>query len=329
MKFFSVILVLALAVSASSAEVIDLGIAGYTFGYDLNNLGQVVGQGIDPVTNEAYGFVWSGGGVRKFGIEANGLNDNGAVVGSYIKYDRSGRWAYRAYVIDPRKGMRDLRALGGRQSVAKAINNRGDICGSAEVRQNRLGYSWMHAAFWTRNRLFDLGALPGGSWSYAVALNDQNTIVGRSEYAPWLGHAFVWKYGKMRDLGTLGGRESGATRINKFGVISGYAETPEGNFHACLWQDGKIRDLGTLLGGLRSWAESVNDIGQVVGLSEIETGSWHAFLWQDGAMTDLSKSTPLPDGWRIYAAMDINNRGEVLCQASKSGENPRAIILKL
>lgn len=92
----------------------------------------------------------------------------------------------------------------------------------------------------------------------------------------------------MRDLGTLGGRQSVAAAITSSGLIVGWSRTKSGSKHACLWAGGEIRDLGTL-GGANSEAVAVNDRGQIVGWSEIRAVSstgltvgeseYHAVLW--------------------------------------------------
>ena len=42
-------------------------------------------------------------------------------------------------------------------------------------------------------------------------------VVGTNGTAGGQQHAFLWQNGKMRDLGTLGGRDSGASAINASG----------------------------------------------------------------------------------------------------------------
>src|SRR5207245_9209115 len=48
----------------------------------------------------------------------------------------------------------------------------------------------------------NLGTLPGGRVSFAIAINDAGQVVGTSEGGSG---AFLWQNGIMTDLGTLGG----------------------------------------------------------------------------------------------------------------------------
>ena len=78
-------------------------------------------------------------------------------------------------------------------------------------------------------------------------------------YGPW--HAFLWKNGVMRDLGTLGGQYSVATCLNDSGTIGGYSYTAP-NFsrgpHAFVVRGRRMSDLGALPGCSQSLAYSIN-----------------------------------------------------------------------
>jgi len=130
----------------------------------------------------------------------------------------------------------------------------------------------------------NLGTLPGGRVSFAIAINDAGQVVGTSEGGSG---AFLWQNGIMTDLGTLGGASASASGINEAGQIVGISNNASGESHAFVWDNGTMTDLGTLPGDYYSEAYGINDAGQVVGYSFDSSRTYHAFLWQAGTMTDL------------------------------------------
>ena len=91
--------------------------------------------------------------------------------------------------------MTDLGTLGGRESLAFAANERGQIVGTSETARRR----W-HAFVWESGKMTDLGTLAGKQGllypnSLAEAINEHGQILGKSlEYypEPSLSHAIVW-----------------------------------------------------------------------------------------------------------------------------------------
>ncbi len=167
-----------------------------------------------------------------------------------------------------------LPTLGGENSDAAAINNRGQIVGSSNLATE---HHPSHAFLFDHGKMIDLGTLPGGTLSHAAAINDKGQIVGASDYVPnpyprddrVPYHAFLFERGKMRDLGTLAGLSSQAYGINNLGQVVGSSDsipydpnTPDRG-HAFLYDHGKMHDLG----GTGAMALAINDRGQIVGQS--------------------------------------------------------------
>jgi probable HAF family extracellular repeat protein len=160
-------------------------------------------------------------------------------------------------------------------------------------------------------QVLDIGTL-GGNQATAVDINDRGEVTGSASRADGWQHAFIYKDGKMVDLGTLqadrygAGRSNGAD-INNKGEVAGQSLTLDGNSHAVLYSNGAATDLGTL-GGLSSNGYALNESGQVSGISYLTgNGEYHAFLHSPGSgMRDLGT---LGDS---YSTGDgINDAGDV------------------
>src|SRR5690349_9058472 len=123
----------------------------------------------------------------------------------------------------------------------------------------------------------------------------------------------------MTDLGTLDGLSSYARDINAVGLVVGRFVTAAGDWHAFITGPNGMgmTDLGTL-GGDFSYVYAINDAGQVVGNSATAAGEGHAFITGPNGMgmTDLNSLVEWPAGIALANAVDINNVGQVLVNAT-------------
>jgi probable HAF family extracellular repeat protein len=130
--------------------------------------------------------------------------------------------------------------------------------------------------------IVDLGTL-GGPASQAHGLNAKGWVVGEAITAGGQDHAFLYRDGKMVDLGVTSAIST-ARSVNDRGQVAGsyYAK----NYQAFLSSDSKVADLGTL-GSAYSVTFAVNAAGHAVGSSYTTNAREHAFFWDGHAMADL------------------------------------------
>ena len=233
----------------------------------------------------------------------------------------------------------ELGTLGGNQSDAGAVNDRGQVVGAAlntvtdPVPDSSgplaatncaiipINTTEVRAVRWQHGTIHDLGTL-GGPDAMASWINDHGQIVGQSFTSSTVNAStgyptmdpFLWYKGRMIDLGTLGGTSGIANWLTDRGQVAGTSNLAgDQSHHAFLWRNGTILDLGTL-GGANSEAFYANDAGDVVGRADISPSSTdhRAFLWHNGAMINLGTV----DGDDDSTAYSINDHDQVVGDSS-------------
>ena len=188
----------------------------------------------------------------------------------------------------------------------------------------------------------DLGTL-GGEYSFAFSINNSGIITGGSATASQSGGlsqtAFLWRRGRLTNLGTLGGPAcpncnsagSAASANGEVAVLSeNGSAAPEGEDFcefgthllclAAVWKNGKLTALPNLAGGYNSAAFWTNNKGEIVGFSETgvrdstcvqpyQVFRFEGVRWgQDGKAQELR---PLP-GDTVSFAFENNDNGDVV-----------------
>jgi probable HAF family extracellular repeat protein len=323
----------------------------YSFAAAINQLGQIAGTSensqIDPASGnpEFHAVLWQNdkildlgtlGGTASF---AATLNDRGQVIGEALNDvpdplsilgtgDGTTLTQTRAFLWEKGK-MHDLGTLGGPDSWAMYINDRGQVTGTSytsDVVDPNALTPQTDPYLWEDGRMKDLGNF-GGTNSFlgpqfVQALNNRGQVVGIMALAgDQVNHAFFWDGEKLSDLGTFGGSGSIATGINDAGTVVGYAFLPGDRIkHAFLWRNGAMTDLGTVLGDPCSFAFNINSGGQIVGGSQSPDGAGgcindfvHATLWENGESgVDLNTLIPPGSDLQLTVVDWINDRGEIV-----------------
>jgi len=203
----------------------------------------------------------------------------------------------------------DLGSLGGGdESVALAINARGDVVGITTVPNS----DFYHAYIYSGGQMHEITP-PGADFSETNSINNRGEVVGYYSVSingnpdDFINHAFLSSSGKIQELIST---FSFASDISNRGDITGSflisSQSPQDVWHAFLYTRGQLIDLETL-GGDFSEGYGINDRGQVVGYSSIAGNSaQHAFLYSGGQMQDLGTLGGLS------VALRINENGQIV-----------------
>jgi probable HAF family extracellular repeat protein len=241
-------------------RLIDLGTLGGPNSSEwesplINNQGAITGASdtadTDPNAPNCYNpdcfvnhaYIWKkgiladlGGLPSGFGSEGTWINDHGQISGQSLNglIDPLLGTPAAVAVLWERDGrIVDLGSLGGDESLAATVNNRGQVVGAAANTIpdafSMFGWATQTRAFlWQRGTMRDLGTL-GGPDAFAIFINDRGQVGGvaytNSTPNPVAGtptqDPFLWENGKMKDLGTLGGTQGFVNAFNNRGQVAG------------------------------------------------------------------------------------------------------------
>ncbi len=137
-----------------------------------------------------------------------------------------------------------------------------------------------------RYEIVDLGPF-GGTYSYAVAVNELGVVAGTSTTFNGL-HAYLYQDGAMVDLGTpTDFNQSVAQGLNDAGQLISTSEGQYQGEFAYLWEQGAWTPLGSHGDLPHARPTDIDGQGRIVGFSYELGGDYRAFLWEDGAFADL------------------------------------------
>ncbi len=211
----------------------------------MNDYGDIVGWTVQVPGQLGRAVRWDGDSMSELGTlpgfqlsYALDINNAGHVVCNAREHSY---WTERAYVWKSGEII-ELGTFGGRSSTAHAINERGQIVGTADTGMVReapyQNVAISHAFMWENGRLADIGTL-GGKDSVAHAINDHGWIVGISEIdmTSIIGgeqSQFLYMNGEMLDLNRLIPRDSGWQLFNAVAINNRGQILATGNLGVCL-----------------------------------------------------------------------------------------------
>lgn len=360
-----------------------LDCAWSSWGYWISDSGLIAGESennaIDPLVGApgSLAVLWKDGTIINLGTlggnesVAVAVNNGGIVVGGAMnstadpypgRYPDSNFFIFgngteaHAFLWSAGK-MQDLGTLGGPDSFAFLVNERGQVAGASDVdfvSNVVTGGPTVHPFLWQQGKMIDLVAhapagMFGGSYGSVSGLNDSGQVAGTmylSGDLTW--HSFLWDAGEIKDLGTLGGAITTAVALNNAGHVVGRSDVtavceicPTGDqkqlHHPFFWKDGAITDIGVVSGDTAGTAYSVNANDQAVGRTALcikvnpndscESVSYHAFLWENGSIADLQTLVLPGSSITMNDALNINDRGEIVGFGALLSGDQHAVLL--
>lgn len=338
-----------------------------SFAFGFNSRGWVVGVSesgaIDPLTGfrETNAVLWRNGQIINLGTlggnasGANAVNNQGQVVGGalttipdlfsdvfsntyffelYGFYLFPGSTESHAFLWQEGK-MNDLGTLGGPDSVAWFVNERGQVAGQStidSIANSTTLIPTVDPFFWDHGKMVDVGNL-GGTYGYVIAFNDLGQMTGSMTLAGDVSyHPFFWSRGVLTDLGTFGGNCGEAHALNDAGEVVGWSGSCQTFAFAFLWKNGVMTDLGTVDGDPCSASDGINAKGQVVGESSPSCFSdptqQEGFLWEnEGPAVDLNTLISPNSGMVVTTGFSISDRGEINGNGLLPNGDQHAILL--
>jgi len=140
----------------------------------------------------------------------------------------------------------------------------------------------------------------------AVAIDNNGQVLGNC-FESSGGLAIVWTNDTPTVLPTLGGVASSGTAISSNGQVVGTSQTSTGAEDGFLWSNGTMTDLGSNFS-----PAAVNASGVIVG---------GQFVYSNGTLQNLNNLIPAGSGYQIQSATGINDNGQIVANATASG-NP-------
>ena len=308
------------ALAGDLAMLPTLG-GSWSFAYDINNAGQIVGEADLAGDGVTHAVLWQGGAAADLGaISGNSvafaINAGGQVAGT------SDSGAVQTAMLWSAGSWTDLGAdmSASGNSVAWDINDAGLVAGQASISPGfAKGFVWAGPGTGQTQ-----GTVPGYQGGANKGVNSAGVVVG---------HGFFFGDPDMAMMGVPDGRGgwdeseigpvgyffSMAHAVSDAGTIVGLANDGNGPWNAAVFtldRDNPVMSLGTLPELENSEAYDINEGGVIVGSAWdndflLEPRAW---VWFGGAMHDLNGflDAGQTDWQQLLSAEGINDQGDIV-----------------
>jgi probable HAF family extracellular repeat protein len=202
-----------------------------------------------------------------------------------------------------------LGSLGGQQCRPAAMNDRGQIVGSATTADGVT-----HPFIYADGHMTDIGALSGKAMDpgFAFAINSFGVVVGQSRSPNGLMHAFRYENGGLEDIDPTS-LSSTAFAINDAGQIAGVRQVLGVNQTAYRYANGERQDI-SVPGAHSSVGRLISKTGDVAGTFNVLfddglSSEQHAFLLTAEGVLDLGATfvpNAMNDGAQIAGAVNVS-----------------------
>jgi uncharacterized membrane protein len=303
------------APAKTSYRAEEISLPGYEISYltAINERGEVAGFGLKNAnTDWARPFVWSGGKIRELGLPtdavaglATDINEQGEISGSFVLPEGK-----TGAIVWSKNGWRGIAFCGKGNIWGMSIGDDGAALCGAQTEDHPEPFSLL----WTEENLRLLGPfIPTDRDKAGNAIGVTGDC--QSGY-----RAITFHDGKVTPLPTPQQfKESLANSLNNRGQIVGAVVKGDDIPLPVLWEEGGKR-MRILDKSRPGFAYSINDRGQVVGAQEGDSEKLpvKAVLWEDGKAISLTEAVS-DKGWKLYAAFDINGRGQIVGMGERNG----------
>lgn len=164
--------------------------------------------------------------------------------------------------------------------------------------------------------------LPGAQYCWAMDINDDGIVVGRSLQTGGEAAGCLLIPGEeAQPISLIGGRALSANAVNRFGLVVGGAIRDDGRRVPFSYDLATGQSQFIEIDAAEAAAGAVNDAGVIIGQFQLQPGGpTRPFLVEPGQPAiDLNARLPAGSNWLLEYAYDINNHGEIVGEGRRSG----------